>query len=204
TEHLRRKRPLLVLDNCEHLLEASAQVAAQILRECAGVRILATSREALGIMGETAWVVPSLAVPDPDHLPEGRATLLRVLMGYEGIRLFVERAQAVQKQFELTDGNAIAVAGVCAQLDGIPLAIELAAARVRAMTVEQIAAHLNDHTLLRIGGSRTALARQQTLSATLDWSYALLSEPERRLLQRLSVFLGGLSLAAGQAGCSGC
>jgi predicted ATPase/DNA-binding SARP family transcriptional activator len=203
TEYLRTKRLLLVLDNCEHLLEASAHIIAHLLRECAGVRILATSREALGIPGERVWAVPSLAVPDPAHLPQGPTTLLRVLMGYESVQLFVERAQAVQKTFALTSGNAQAVAQVCSYLEGIPLAIELASARVKAMTVEQIAARLDNELGLLTGGSRTSMSRQQTLRATLDWSYALLREPERQLLRRLSVFVGGWRLEAAEAVCAG-
>jgi predicted ATPase/DNA-binding SARP family transcriptional activator len=199
TDHLRKKRLLLVLDNCEHLLEASAQAAGHLLQECAEVRILATSREALGITGETTWTVPPLATPAPEHLPKGRATLLRVLMGYESVQLFVERAQAAQKTFSLTGSNARTVAELSFRLEGIPLAIELAAARIKAMTVEQIAAHLHNELDLLTGGSRTALSRQQTLRATLDWSYALLSEPERLLLRRLSVFVGGWSLEAAEA-----
>ncbi|MCW3052575.1 MAG: hypothetical protein JWN14_1745 [Chthonomonadales bacterium] len=203
TEHLRKKRLLLVLDNCEHLLEASAQAVAPLLRECADLRILATSREALGITGETAWTVPALAVPDPDYLPQGRATLLRVLMGYESVQLFVERAQTLEKTFQLTSANASAVARICAQLEGIPLAIELAAARITAMPIEQMAARLHDHLGLLTGGSRIALSRQQTLRATLDWSHALLSEPERRMLRRLSVFIGGWTLEATEVVCVG-
>ena len=203
TDHLRAKRLLLVLDNCEHLLEASAQVAGHLLRECAGVRILATSREALGITGETAWAVPALAVPDPAHLPAGRAD---PGAGADGLR---ERAALCRagagraEDFALTGDNALAVAQVCARLEGIPLAIELAAARVRAMTVEQIAARLDDHLGLLTGGSRAAPSRQQTLRATLDWSYALLSEPERLLLARLSVFAGGWTLEAAEGVCAG-
>lgn len=151
TEHLRQKRLLLVLDNCEHLLEASAQVAAHLLQECGEVRILATSREALGITREMVWSVPALTVPDLEYLPQGRATLLRILMGYESVQLFVERAQAVQKSFNLTGSNARLVAQVCRQLEGIPLAIELAAARVRAMSVEQIASRLEDYLVLYPG-----------------------------------------------------
>ena len=203
TEHLRQKHLLLVLDNCEHLLEESAQIAGHLLRECAGVRILATSREALGITGETAWAVPSLSVPDPAHLPSNRATLQRVLTGYEGIQLFVERAQAVQKTFSLTTGNARLVAQVCFRLEGIPLALELAAARVKAMTVEQIASRLDDHLSLLTGGDRAGQSRQQTLRATLDWSYNLLSEAERLLLMQLSVFAGGWTLEAAEAVCAG-
>jgi len=203
TEHLRAKRLLLVLDNCEHLLEASAQVADHLLRECGEVRILATSRAAMGIVGETAWSVPVLTVPDMEPLPQSNATLLRMLMGYESVQLFVERAQAVQKTFDLTGSNARTVAQTCRQLEGIPLAIELAAARVRAMTVEQIAARLDDHLGLLTAGSRTAQARQQTLRATLDWSYDLLTEPERSLLRRLSVFAGGCILEAAEQVCTG-
>ncbi len=200
-ERLRNKRLLLVLDNCEHLLQASAQAVGPILRESEGVRVLATSREALGITGEIVWAVPCLAVPDPAHLPQGQATLLRVLTGYESVQLFVERAQSIQKTFLLNAENARMVAEVCFRLEGIPLAIELAAARIKAMTVEQIAARLNNELGLLIGGSRTAQSRQLTLRATLDWSYALLSEPERILLRRLSVFAGGWALEAAEQVC---
>ncbi len=201
--HLRGKRLLLVLDNCEHILEASAEVAAHLLRECAGVRILATSREALGITGEAAWAVPALPVPNPAHLPPSPATLVRVLMGYEGVQLFVERAQAVCKTFELTKENAGAVAQICARLEGIPLAIELAAARVRAMTVTQIATHLNDQLNLLTGNSRAAMSRQQTLRGTLNWSYDLLLPPERQLLACLSAFAGGCEIKAAEEVCAG-
>jgi predicted ATPase/DNA-binding SARP family transcriptional activator len=202
TEHLRKKKLLLVLDNCEHMLEASAQVAAHLLKECGGLRILATSREVLGITGESPWPVPALAFPDIEHLPQGQATLLRVLMGYESVQLFVERAQSIQKTFALRGSNARTVAQVCAQLEGIPLAIELAAARVKALTVEQIAERLDNELELLTGGSRTALTRQQTLRATLDWSHDLLAEPERTLLRRLSVFAGGWALEAAEVVCT--
>ena len=197
-EYLRAKRLLLVLDNCEHLLEASAHAAGYLLRECAEVRVLATSRAALGITGEMAWPVPALAVPDPLHLPASPATRVRVLMGYESVQLFVERAQAVQKTFALTGDNARAMAQICFRLEGVPLAIELAAARVKAMTVEQIAARLDNHLSLLTSGNRAALPRQQTLRATLDWSYNLLSGAERILLSRLSVFAGGWCLEAAE------
>jgi predicted ATPase/DNA-binding SARP family transcriptional activator len=203
TEHLRQKRLLLVLDNCEHLLEACARVVTHLLQACAQLRILATSREALGITGETAWAVPCLALPDVEHLPQANATLLRVLMGYESVQLFVERVQAVHKTFALTRSNAQAVARVCSRLEGIPLALELAAARIKAMTVEQIAARLDNELGLLTGGSRTAQSRQQTLRATLDWSYTLLSEAEALLLGRLSVFAEGWSLDAAEQVCSG-
>lgn len=201
-EHLRTKRLLLVLDNCEHLMEASAHVVSRLLRECARVRTLATSREALGLIGEVVLPMPSLAVPDPKRLSAGSPPL-QAFADYESIQLFVERAQERQKGFELTQGNALAVAQVCFQLEGVPLAIELAAARVHAMTVEQIAARLNDHLSLLTTGNRAALARQQTLRTTLEWSYHLLTEPERLLLQRLSVFVGGWTLEAAEAICAG-
>ena len=192
--YLQPKKLLLLLDNCEHLLSTCTPLAAHLLRECAGVRILATSREPLGIPGETVWAVPALTTPEPAHLPAGRATLLRVLMGYESVQLFVERAQAVQKSFGLVGGNALAVAQICAQLQGIPLAIELAAARVNVLTAAQIAARLNDHLSLLTGRSKVAPVRHQTLRAALDWSYTLLTGPEQTLLRRLSVFAGGWSL----------
>jgi predicted ATPase/DNA-binding SARP family transcriptional activator len=202
TDYLRQKRLLLVLDNCEHLIEASAQIVDYLLRECGGVRVLATSREALGITGETVWSVPALSVPDVEQLPSGRATLLRVLMGYESVRLFVERAEAIQKGFVLSSSNAPLVAQVCQQLEGIPLAIELAAARVRAMSVAQIAARLDNELSLLIGGNRAAQSRQQTLRAALDWSYTLLTDAEQRLLRWLSVFAGGWTLEAAETVCS--
>jgi predicted ATPase/DNA-binding SARP family transcriptional activator len=199
TDHLRLKRLLLVLDNCEHLLEASAQLVGHLLRECAGLRVLATSRAALGVTGETAWTVPGLAVPDPAHLPPGQATLLRVVSSYESVQLFVERAQAVQKTFDLTSDNVLPVSQICARLEGLPLAIELAAARVKSLTTAQIASRLDDHLSLLTGGSRAGSSRQQTLRGTLDWSYGLLSADERLLLGRLSVFSGGWSLEAAEA-----
>jgi len=201
--YLRTKRLLLVLDNCEHLLDACAHVVTHLLRECARVRILTTSREAMGIMGEAVFPVPSLAAPDPRHLPAGSATLLQCLLDYESVRLFVQRAQQRQKGFVLTQSNALAIAQVCFQLDGIPLAIEFAAARVSTMTVRQITERLNDHLSLLTVGNRTAPPRQKTLRATLDWSYALLSVAEQGLLACLSVFSGGATLPAVDAVCSG-
>lgn len=142
--------------------------------------------------------MPCLAAPDPHHLPQESAVTLRAIADYESVQLFVERAQAYQKGFALTESNAMAVVQVCFQLEGIPLAIELAAARVRAMTVEQISVRLNDRLALLTDGNRSAQSRQQTLRATLDWSYALLSEAERILLRRLSVFAGGWTLEAAE------
>lgn len=202
TAHLRDRQLLLLLDNCEHLREACAQLAAHLLEQCGRLCILATSREALEIAGEVAWATPLLPFPDPTHLPEKQATLLRVLLSYESVQLFVERAQAAQKTFALTGANAHAVAQICAGLEGIPLALELAAARVKAMTVEQIAVRLNAHSGQLLAVNRTAHARQQTMRATLDWSHALLNERERLLLCRLAVFSGGWTLEAAEHICS--
>ena len=203
TDHLRTKQLLLVLDNCEHVLESAAQVVEHLLRECAGVRVLATSREALAIAGETAWRVPSLTVPDPSQFSGAGDMHPHPLLAFESVHLFVERARAAQRHFALTAGNAAAMAQVCSRLEGIPLAIELAAARVTALTVEQIAARLDDYLGLLTGGNRAALSRRQTLRATLDWSHALLSVPEQLLLGRLSVFVGGWGLTAAERVCAG-
>jgi predicted ATPase/class 3 adenylate cyclase len=196
--HLQPKALLLVLDNCEHLIEACAELATALLRACPHLRLLATSREALEVPGEILYRVPSLAAPDPDHLPASDQ-----LPRYEAVRLFLARARARRPAFALTAPNSRAVAAVCARLDGIPLAIELAAARVGVLPVEGIAARLDDRFQLLTGGPRTALPRQQTLRATLDWSYDLLSEREQRLLERLAVFAGGWTLAAAEAVCAG-
>jgi predicted ATPase/class 3 adenylate cyclase len=195
---LRLKSVLVILDNCEHLVAACAHLSAALLRTCPNLRILATSREALGVTGETTWRVPSLSVPDRQRLPP-----LDRFTEYEAVRLFIDRAAASEPQFAVTSGNAPAVAQVCHRLDGIPLAIELAAARVKVLTVEQIAARLDDRFRLLTGGSRTALPRQQTLRAAMDWSYDLLSEAERVLLCRLSAFAGGWTLEAAEAVCAG-
>jgi non-specific serine/threonine protein kinase len=163
------------------------------------VRVIATSREALGVPGEVIWRIPTLSVPDP------RTSVIKSKEAagrYEGVRLFVDRAQATQPSFQLTDKNAAAVAHICHRLDGIPLAIELAAVRVKVLPVEQILARLQDRFALLTGGSRTALPRQQTLRATVDWSYDLLSEPERKLLNRVSAFAGGFTLEAAESVCA--
>ncbi len=194
---LRTRRLLLVLDNCEHLLDACARLVDGLLRACPDVRVLATSREALGITGEVAWRVPSLSFPDPQHLPPWTE-----FQHNPAVQLFVERVLAAQPHFVLTERNAPKVAQVCARLDGIPLALELAAARVAALSVDALAARLDQSFRILTGGSRAALPRQQTLRATLDWSYDLLSEPERCLFNRLVVFAGGWSLAAVEAVCA--
>lgn len=195
--HLRGKKILLILDNCEHLIQASAQFADALLRACPNVYILSTSREMLGIAGERALVVPSLSMPDARE-----AASLELLSQYEAVRLFAQRATTVMPEFILTQENASAIALICQRLDGIPLALELAAARIKVLRVEQIAARLTDMFRLLTGGTRTALPRQQTLQAALDWSYDLLSETERHVFNRLSVFAGGWTLEAAEAVCA--
>jgi non-specific serine/threonine protein kinase len=202
--YLRPRCLLLILDNCEHLVAACAQLAEALLRAVPGLRILATSREALGNSGETAWWVPSLRIPEaelqPRYTPDAKLDAgTSELLAHEAVRLFVERATTARTDFHLTDRNAPAVAEICRRLDGIPLAIELAAARVRVFSVAQIAARLDDRFRLLTGGRRTALPRHQTLRATVDWSYNLLAAPEQALLRRLSVFAGGWTFEAVEA-----
>ena len=196
-EYLRPRKMLLVLDNCEHLIEACAVLAGTLLPSCPDLHVLATSREALGIAGERVWLVPSLSLPEPDPLPP-----VEELRRYEAVRLFVERAEATSAGFALTDQNASDVARACRRLDGIPLAIELAAVRVKVLSVGQIVGRLDDRFRLLTGGSRTALPRQRTLRATIDWSHDLLDEDERTLFRRLSVFAGGFTLAAAEEVCA--
>ncbi len=196
---VRAKSLLLILDNCEHLITACAQLAEALLRAAPGLRILATSREAFGIAGETTYRVPSL--PLPDGARPGQPRALDALARNDCVRLFAERAAATHPAFHLTTTNTPAIAEIGRRLDGIPLAIELAAARTKVLPPEQIAAGLDDRFRLLTGGSRTALPRHQTLRALIEWSHELLSEPERVLLRRLSVFAGGWSLEAVQAVC---
>ena len=183
---LRPKSILLVLDNCEHLVEAVARLADTLLNSCPRVKILATSREVLDVRGEVSWIVPSLSVPDSQGSPT-----VEQLERYESTRLFVERARQRDVAFALTPANARTVAKICHRVDGIPLAIELAAARVGTISVEQISERLEYCLMLLTGGGRTTIPRQRTLRGTLDWSHKLLSEPERVLFRRLSVFTGG-------------
>jgi predicted ATPase/class 3 adenylate cyclase/DNA-binding CsgD family transcriptional regulator len=171
---------LVVLDNCEHLLDASAELIVALLSSAPRVTLLATSREAIGVAGEVSWRVPSLSLDD------------------EALALFTDRARHARPDFTLTDANAAVVTEICARLDGVALAIELAAARVRALSLAEILDSLHDRFRLLTGGSRTAVRRQQTLRASVDWSHALLTEPERVLLRRLAVFLGGFDLDAAQ------
>jgi predicted ATPase/class 3 adenylate cyclase len=197
-DFLRGKSVLVILDNCEHLVAACAHLTDALLRACPNLIILATSREALGVTGETTWRVPSLSAPDPQRLPS-----LERFVRYEAVRLFIDRAVASEPQFAVTMSNAPAVAQVCYRLDGIPLAIELAAARVKVLAVEQIATRLDDRFRLLTRGSRTAMPRHQTLRAAMDWSHDLLSPKERAVLRRLSVFAGGWTLEAAEAVCAG-
>jgi predicted ATPase len=191
---------LLVLDNCEHLIEAAASLTETLLEGCPNLRILATSRQRLGLIGEVAWRVPSLPSPDPERLSEGTQSIIETALTYPAIQLFVERAEMARPGFRMAGAeDAMAVARICHRLDGIPLAIELAAARVGALRVGQIASRLNDRFHLLTGGSRTALPRQQTLRALIDWSYDLLEEEEQALLCQLSVFAGGWTLEAAEA-----
>ena len=195
---LRPKPLLLLLDNCEHLLAGCAGLADTLLRACPNLGILATSREGLGIAGEVLYPIPTFPVPDPDRLPP-----METLIRYESVRLFAERATAVLPTFRLTSQNAGPVARICHCLDGIPLAIELAAVRVKTLAVDQIVSRLHDRFQLLTRGSRIAPARHQTLRATIDWSYDLLSEQEQILLQRFSVFAGGFTLEAAEQICAG-
>lgn len=193
--YLERRQSLLVVDNCEHLLDEAARLAEAVGRACPGVRLLATSREPLRAQGETEWRVPSLSLPGDDTAVDVAAS--------DAVRLFVERAAQVKPSFQLTDDNARAVVGICRGLDGIPLAIELAAARMRAFSVEQIAEGLADRFRFLAAGPRTAAPRQQTLRASVDWSHDLLSEPERIVFRRLAVFVGGFALEPAERVCGG-
>jgi predicted ATPase len=187
---LRAKRTLLILDNCEHLIWAAARASHALLAACPDLTVMATSREALGLPGEMAWRVPPLSLPPPDP------TKVADLAGSDAAWLFLERARAARPRFELTPGNVAAVARICCRLDGIPLAVELAAARIRALSAEQVAARLDDCFQLLTGGARTAVSRHQTLRATLDWSYGLLDPEEQVVLRQLSVFPAGFDIDA--------
>ncbi|MBM3121038.1 MAG: hypothetical protein FJZ97_02490, partial [Chloroflexi bacterium] len=200
-ETVRSKPMLLVFDNCEHLVAECAALVADLLRQGADLRILATSTEPLGVAGEVVWQVPPLEVPpaaSPDQAQDPVA-----LQGSPGVRLFVERAAAALPTFHLTSTNLAAVVRLCQALDGIPLALELAAGRLRMLSLDQLIERLDDRFRVLAGGSRTALARHRTLGAVLDWSHALLSEDERVLFRRLSLFLGGFTLESAEAVAAG-
>lgn len=191
---LRGKELLLVLDNCEHVVDATARLVETLIVACPRLRILATSREALGVAGETCWPVPPLSAPGV-----GSAPTVEELAGYGSARLFAERARSRSPAFELSPENAGAVADICRKLDGVPLAVELAAARVGALSAAQISIRLSDSLKLLTGGGRTAQPRQRTIRGALDWSHELLTADEKRLFERLSVFAGGFTLEAAEA-----
>jgi len=195
--HLKDKRLLLMLDNCEHLLDGCAKLVGTLVGLCPAITVLASSREALGIAGEQAYRVPSLALPDPGHVDTSES-----VAAFEAVQLFTDRARLARPDFQVSLQNAAALASICHRLDGIPLAIELAAARVRSLSIDEINRKLDQRFQLLTGGSRTALPRQQTLRSLIDWSYDLLSDREGQLLQRLSVFLGGWTLAAAEQVCA--
>ena len=195
---LRDRRLLVVLDNCEHLVDACAKLTDALLRSCPSVNVIATSREPLGLDGECVFRIPSLSLP-----PAGTATLGRTeALGFEAVQLFVDRARSHNPDFNFDDANAPYVVSVCGHLDGIPLAIELAAARLRSLSIADIEDHLGDRFRLLTGGSRTALPRQQTLRALIDWSYELLNSRDRVVFDRLAVFAGGYDLPAAQVVCA--
>ena len=195
--HFSERTVLLVLDNCEHLIDACARLADALLRSCPGLTILATSREALGVGGERAWLVPPLS------LPAASAVSVEAVQDAEAIELFLDRARGVAPTFALAPDNVQSVVRICRRLDGIPLAIELAAARVKMMTPQEIAERLEDNFRLLASGNRTIVPRHRTLREAIDWSYALLSENEQQLLQRLSVFAGGFRLELAEDVCAG-
>ena len=193
-DNLQGRRAFLVLDNCEHLIEACAELADALLGACPSLKLLATSREPLRVQGETNFMVPSLSVPDPE-----RSASTEELAGYEAVQLLLQRAGDVNPGFRLTEENAATVVLLCQKLGGIPLAIELAAARTRVLTAGQILDKLQDPLGFLTTGKRTVATRHQTLRATLQWSYDLLGDDERVLFRRLSVFAGGFTLEATEA-----
>ena len=199
TSYLGDQRVLIALDNCEHVIDAATQISDALVSSCPHVTVLATSREALSIPGEVAWRVPPLS------LPAGDAAALPVasLAQYDAVRLFIDRAKKARPNFAVTDQTALALAQICHRLDGIPLAIELAAARVRVLSPDQISAELDDRFRLLTGGARTVVPRHQTLEASVQWSHDLLSDDERMLFRRLSVFAGGFTLDAAETVCGG-
>jgi predicted ATPase len=202
-EYLRGRHSLLVVDNCEHVIGASAKLVAALLSSCPRLTVLTTSRQPLRTNGEVVWRVPSLAVPVVDRAFVVAVDPTDVTLDYPAVRLFLDRAQAVHPGFLLNKRNVFAVVDICSRLDGIPLAIELAAALVGDLSVELIVERLNGSFSLLTWGDRAALPRQQTLHATIDWSYGLLPEIERRLFRRLAVFAGGFTLDAAEGVCTG-
>ncbi|RSM64754.1 hypothetical protein DMB66_19130 [Actinoplanes sp. ATCC 53533] len=189
---LRDKQTLLVLDNCEHLLDACAVLISKLLADAPGLRVLVTSRQTLRVEGEWVLSLSPLSMPDPESLPKGD------LSEFEAVQLLVQRAQAVLPTFDVTAANRTAVASICWLLDGLPLAIELAAARLRVLSVDQLLSRIEDQPDLLQTGSRTAVRQQRTIAAALDWSYRLCSPEEQVMWARMSVFAGGFDLAAAE------
>lgn len=198
TFFLQRRQTLLILDNCEHLLQACASLADTLLRACPSLKMMASSLEPLGVAGEAIYRVPSLSYPEAP-----RATAVEIMLGYSAVRLLVDRVQLHLPDYQVTVKNAASLARICQQLNGMPLALELAAARLGVLTAEQVADRLEDAFRLLTAGTRTALPRHQTLRAAMDWSFGLLEEKERLLLQRLPAFAGGFTLEAAEAVCVG-
>src|SRR6202158_1037839 len=196
-DYFASKSALIVLDNCEHLVESCARLAQSLLAACPKLKVIATSREELGVPGETPWRVPTLPVPDPERLPA-----LEQVAESAAVALFVDRATAASPSFQLTKENAPQVVQICQRLDGIPLAIELAAQRLILLSLPQMITRLDDRSRLLTGGGRTALPRQQTLRAAIDWSHELLAEPERPLLRRVSIFASGFRRALAEDVCT--
>src|SRR5258705_4205762 len=196
--YLASKKLLFVLDNVEHLLEACVQFVDLVLRRSPDVAILVTSRERLGMTGELTYRVPSLTVPGP-----GDIVAPETLLAYDGVRLFVDRARLLRPDFSVTSENAASLASICYHLDGIPLAIELAAPRLRSMSVDELSGRLDQRFALLTDGSRAALPRHRTLRSTIDWSYDLLTEREQAMLRRVAVFAGGWTLASAEQVCAG-
>jgi predicted ATPase/class 3 adenylate cyclase len=196
TDALREQDALIVLDNCEHLIDGAAKLCGQLVRDCPRLHILATSREPLGLDGEHVYRVPSLS------LPPGEAEAVDDIAAADAVRLFVDRARSHDSGFVLDQSSAPLVASVCRRLDGIPLALELAAARLSSMSIQQVSQRLDQRFRLLTGGSRNAMPRQQTLQAAVDWSFGLLTQPEREVLRRLSVFAGGFELEAAEVICA--
>ncbi|CAN5588627.1 BTAD domain-containing putative transcriptional regulator [soil metagenome] len=194
---LRNRRLLLIMDSCEHLIEASADLAHRLLHACPHLRILATSRETLRVAGEATWLIPPLATPDPERLPP-----FRELLEVDAVRLFLDRAQERYPALVVNAERAASIAQICHRLEGIPLAIELAAGRTRTLSLEQMAARLDDSLHLLSYGPRTGPRRQQPLEATIDWSYRLLADAEQRVFRQLSIFPNGCTLTAAEAVCS--
>lgn len=203
TSYLRDRNVLLIFDNCEHVVAACARLAESLLRTCPKLHILASSREPMSIAGETAWPVPPLSLPEHWREITASPDAIERLGEYEAVRLFIDRATLARPAFQLTNDNIHLVAQICWRLDGIALAIELAAARIRVLTLQQIVERLDDRFHLLTTGNRNAVPRQQTLRSLIDWSHDLLSDPERRLFRRLAVFARGRTLEAIEGVCSG-